>query len=233
MSNNLHNNHRKRVRARFMRDGNLDSFEPHQVLEMLLFYSVPRRDTNELAHKLLNEYGSLYTLMNAKSEDIMKRCKVSETTAVLISMIPYVCRKFLVSGLDTEKPLIDEFNIAYSYFEAVLAGQPFESFYMICLDLNKRLKRVVKISDGVSSCAPIYMEKVVSDALLYNSSFVIIGHNHPSGTKKPSSADVQVTTQIISAFTPLNIKVLDHIIVCGGDSFSFAKKGLCGVTYRQ
>ena len=73
MSQNLHANHRKRVRARFIKDGNLDNFEEHQILELLLFYSVPRRDTNELAHKLLIEYGSLYNLMNARPEEIEKR----------------------------------------------------------------------------------------------------------------------------------------------------------------
>ena len=233
MTKNLHTNHRKRVRARFIKDSNLDSFEPHQVLELLLFYAVPRRDTNELAHRLLNEYGSLYTLMNAKPEDICKRCKVSEPTAVLISMIPHVCRKFLSSALDKENnTCINSFNVAYSYFEAILAGQPFESFYMLCLDLNKRLKKTVKISDGTTSSSPVYMEKVVGAALLYNSSFVIIGHNHPNGNKKPSSADVQVTSQISNALLHVNIKVLDHIIICGDDCFSFAKKGLCNLGYQ-
>ncbi|WP_291953386.1 JAB domain-containing protein [Campylobacter sp.] len=232
MNKNLHNNHRQRVRARFIRDGSLDSFEEHQVLEMLLFYAVPRKDTNELAHKLINEYGNLFTLMNAKPEDIMKRCKISETTAVLISMIPYLCRKFLSSGLNTDKPIIDNFNMAKSYFEAALAGQCFESFYMICLDLNKKLKKVVKISDGISNSAPIYMEKIVGDALLYNTSFLIVGHNHPSGTMKPSSADLNVTMKIISACKAINITVLDHIIICGEDAFSFAKKGLCGLSYK-
>lgn len=232
MNKNLHNNHRQRVRARFIREGDLDTFEEHQVLEMLLFYAIPRKDTNELAHKLINEYGNLFTLMNAKPQDIMKRCKVSETTAVLISMIPYVCRKFLSSGLNSENPIIDNFNIAKSYFEAVLAGKRFESFYMICLDLNKRLKKVVKISDGVSNSAPIYIEKVVEDALLHNSAFIIVGHNHPSGTMKPSGSDLEVTMKIISACNHINITVLDHIIICGEEAFSFAKKGFCGLSYK-
>lgn len=233
MSKNLHTDHRKRVRARFIKDGNLDSFEEHQVLELLLFYAIPRRDTNEIAHKLLNEFGSLFTLMNTKPEEIMNRCKLSESTAVLITMIPFICRKFLTSGLNSsEYPYILDFNTARSYFEAVLIGQAFESFYMLCLDLNKKLKKVVKISDGNSNSAPIYIEKVVSDALLYNSSFVILGHNHPSGTIKPSNADLEVTLKIINAFNFINIKVLDHIIICGEQSFSFAQKGLCGLKYK-
>lgn len=232
MTKNLHTNHRQRVRDRFIRENGLDSFEPHQVLELLLFYAVPRRDTNELAHRLINEYGSLHALLNARPEDIEKRCKVSETTAVLISMIPHICRKFLKSSITNENICIDNLDIAYKYFQATLAGQPFESFYMLCLDLNKKLKKLVKISDGNSNSSPIYMEKVVGDALLHNSSFIIIGHNHPNGNKNPSTADVQATTQILNALSFVNIKLLDHIIVCGDSYFSFSRKNLCNLNYK-
>ena len=231
MTKNLHANHRKRVRARFIKDGDLDSFEPHQVLELLLFYAIPRRDTNELAHKLLNEYGSLYTLMNAKPEDIVKRCKVSETTAVLITMIPYVYRKFLTSGLIKEKKIIDSFDKAYKYFESELTGRPYECFFMLCLDMNKRAKKMLQISEGAVNSTPIYMDRIVSDAILYNSSFVIIGHNHPSGNKKPSNADTEVTMRIRNALEHVGIQVLDHIIICGDDYFSYAKNNFCHLKY--
>ena len=233
MSQNLHANHRKRVRARFIKDGNLDNFEEHQILELLLFYSVLRRDTNELAHKLLIEYGSLYNLMNARPEEIEKRCKVSQTTAVLISMIPHLCRRFLGSALDNNNLEINSFNIAYEHLKSLLVGKQFESFYMLCLNLNKKLIKSVKISDGVTSSTPVYMEKIVADALLFNSSFIIIGHNHPNGNNRPSNADVEVTMKIVNALSHVNIKVLDHIIICGTeDSFSFAKKGLCNLSYN-
>ncbi len=231
MSNDLHKNHRKRVRERFKKDNDLDSFEEHQVLELLLFYAIPRRDTNELAHKMINEFGSLYNLMNANPDEIEKRCKVSEQTSVLITMIPHICRKFLLSKINSENIVINSFSIAKNYLEALLAGKPFESFYMMCLDMNKRLKKVVKISDGNSNSSPIYMEKVVGDAILYKSSFVIIGHNHPSGNQNPSNADLEVTRQIVNALLYVNIKVLDHIIICGETNFSFAKKNLCNLKY--
>lgn len=233
MSKNLHANHRSRVRARFIKEGSLDSFEQHQVLELLLFYAVPRRDTNELAHKLLNEYGSLYTLMNSKPEDIVKRCKVSENTAVLISMIPDLARRFLNSAWEGERPTLNNYSSVARYFESLLVGKVNESFYMLCLDLNKKLKKAIKISDGTTNSAPIYIEKVVSDALLHNSNFVIIGHNHPNGVPKPSSSDIMVTDRIVSAFEPLGIKVLDHIIICSNGNYSFAQKGLCHLNYNK
>nr|WP_317358793.1 JAB domain-containing protein [uncultured Tyzzerella sp.] len=231
MTKNLHANHRKRVRARFINEGSLDNFEEHQILELLLFYAVPRRDTNELAHRLIIEYGNLYNLMNAKPEDIIKRCKVSETTAVLISMLPYVFRRFLNSNFNVKGPKIDSFNSAYKYLKSLLVGKTFESFYMLCLNINKELVKEVKISDGVTNSTVVYMEKVVGDALLFNSSFVIIGHNHPNGNNKPSNADVEVTMKIRNALEYVNIKVLDHIIICNDDYFSFAKKDLCNLSY--
>lgn len=232
MTKNLHANHRQRVRTRYIKDGNLDSFEPHQVLELLLFYAVPRRDTNELAHKILNEYGSLYTLMNAKPEDIIKRCKVSETTAVLITMIPYIYRKYLNSGLIKDNKVINKFEIARSYFESELTGRPLECFFMLCLDINKRPKKMLQISEGSVSSTPVYMDKIVGDAILYNASFVIIGHNHPNGNKKPSSADTEVTMRIRSALEHVGIQVLDHIIICGKDYFSYAENKLCNLKYH-
>lgn len=228
---NLHKDHRQRVRKRFINEGSLDNFEYHQILELLLFFTVPRRDTNEIAHKMINQYGSFYNLLNAKPEDIMKRCKVSETTAVLVSMIPHISRKYLNSKWDTDDVVICNLSIAAEYFNSLLAGQPFESFYMLCMDINKKLLRSVKISDGNVDSSHIYIEKVVEMAMLYNSSFAIIGHNHPSGTLKPSGADVAATEKIKAALSMVNIVLLDHVVVCGEKYFSFAQKNLCNLKY--
>lgn len=229
----IHKDHRKRVRARFIKDGNLDSFEYHQVLELLLFYAVPRKDTNELAHQLLNEYDSFHELLNAKPEELMKRCGLTEPAAVLITMIPHIARKYLGSlWVSDNSNVIASLSVASQYFDSILQGQPFESFYMLCLDNNKRLKKCVKISDGNSNSSPIYIEQIVSSALLHNAVFVIIGHNHPGGTLKPSSADINITNKIKNAFEPLGIVVLDHIIVCGEENYSFARNKICGLKYN-
>lgn len=230
MEENLHKFHRQRVRARFIKDGNLDSFEYHQILELLLFYSVPRKDTNELAHKMLNEYGSFHNLLNAKPEDIMKRCKVSEATAVLLSMIPHLTRRYLNSTWD-KNVLINSVSIAGEYFYSLLAGQPYESFYMLCLDINKHLIKAVRISEGNVDNSQIYVEKVIDYALLHKTCFAIIGHNHPGGNLKPSSADLGATDKIYTALATINVVLLDHVIVSEENIFSFAKKKLCNLKY--
>lgn len=229
----IHKDHRKRVRARFIKDGNLDNFEYHQVLELLLFYAVPRKDTNELAHQLLHEYGSFHALLNAKPEELMNRCNLSEPAAVLITMIPHIARKYLSSLWTKENSnVISNLSVASQYFDSILQGKPYESFYMLCLDANKRLKKCVKISDGNSNESPVYVEQVVSDALLHKAVFVIIGHNHPGGTLKPSAADITITNKIKNALEPLGIIMLDHIIVCGEENYSFARNKICGLKYN-
>lgn len=228
---NLHANHRNRVRQRFIREQSFENFEEHQVLELLLFYSIPRRDTNELAHKMLNEYGSLYNLMNSSPQNIMKRCNVSEVTAVSISIIPSLTRKFLSSGIANDAPIINSIERTHKHFEALMLGQPFESFYMICLDLNYRVTRKAKISDGTNRKTAVHMDKLIENALMYNTSFVIVGHNHPAGNKNPSSSDLDATMQIKNALQYINVRLLDHIIICGSGFYSFASSNSCGLSY--
>lgn len=227
---NIHIDHRKRVRERFIKEGSLDSFEYHQIIELLLFFTIPRRDTNVIAHKLLDEYGSFHNLLNAKPEDLMKRCNLSQPTAVLISMIPYLSRKYLNSRWD-KNVVIDNSIIASEYFGSLLLGQPFESFYMLYLDTRKRLNKSVKISEGNNRESYIYVDKIVDYALLYKACFVVMGHNHPSGTLKPSPADVNATKKVIEALEIINVRLLDHIIVCGEKNYSFADRKLLHLAY--
>ncbi len=231
MSDNVHGGHRQRVRNRFLKDGNLDSFEYHQILEFLLFFTIPRRDTNVLAHKMLEEYGSFYNLLESRPEDIVKRCKVPETTAILLSMLPHLFRRYLNSRWDRNVK-IDCVKIAYEYLKARLIGQYYESFFMLCLDGQKRLNNVVKISDGNLNQSHIYVDRVVEKALLYKSIFVVVGHNHPSGNMKPSAQDVKATEKIRDALKSINVLLVDHIIVCDDNYYSFAEKQLCNLRYE-
>ena len=102
---------------------------------------------------------------------------------------------------------------------------------MLCLDINKRLVRDIKVSDGNVSQSYIYIDRVVETALRYKSSFVIIGHNHPAGSIKPSAPDVNATTKIKEALEHVNISLIDHIIICDDKYFSFAEKELCNLKY--
>lgn len=129
----MHEGHRKRVKDRFLSEG-LDAFEDHQVLELLLFYCIPRRDTNELAHRMIKEFGSLAGLFEAEPKDISKRCGVSENTAILVSLVPSLARRYFKARWG-EKPKLDLSSKAGDYAISLSQGGPtrhFMSCALIC-----------------------------------------------------------------------------------------------------
>lgn len=224
MADKLHEGHRARVRKRFLTEG-LDSFCDYQVLELLLFYAIPMRDTNELAHKLLNEFGSLHGLLEADPRDICVRCGVSENTAVLLTMLPQISRKYLNEKWG-EKPLINSSVSAGEYAVSLFVGRTYEAFYVLCLDAQNRLNYSALVHEGTINEAPVYPRLIVETALRHQANAVILAHNHPGGSLKPSNADIDVTKKISAALSAISIKVVDHIIVAGDKYFSFAEKGL-------
>ncbi len=224
MEKKVHEGHRQRVRSRYLTEG-LDGFEDHQVLEMLLFYCIPIRDTNELAHKMIREYGSLANLLEADPKDICKRCGVNENTAILISCIPSLARRYFKAKWG-EKPVLNSSSLAGEYAVSLFAGRTYEAFYVICLDAQSRVNSAALVHEGTINEAPVYPRLIVEAALRHQANSVILSHNHPGGSLQPSKADIEVTKRIKAALEAISIKVVDHIIV-GGDKFtSFAEKGL-------
>ena len=224
MTSNVHQGHRLRVKERFLNEG-LDSFSDHQILELLLFYCIPMKDTNDLSHALIQEFGTLDKLLEANPKDISQRCKVSENTSILISMIPQLTRRYLKlkSG---EKPMLNSSTKAGDYAVALLTGRVYEGFYVICLDSQNRVNHAELVHEGTINEAPVYPRLIVETALRHRANSIILAHNHPGGTLQPSLADVEITKKIIVALEPISIKVIDHIIVAGDSYYSFAEKGL-------
>lgn len=224
MSKDIHAGHRQRVKERYMLEG-LDAFEDHEVLELLLFYSVPRKDTNELAHRMIKEFGSLAGLFEADAKDIARRCQLSEHTAILVSLIPSLSRRYFL-GKWGDKPLVNSTSKAGEYAVSLLAGRVYEVFYVICLDTQNRINHADLIHEGTINEAAVYPRLIVETALRHQASSVILAHNHPGGSLRPSAADINVTKRIVTALESISIKVLDHIIVAGDRYTSFAEKGL-------
>lgn len=224
MAEKLHDGHRCRVKNRFLTEG-LDNFKDYQALELLLFYAIPMRDTNELAHKLIKEFGSLHGLLEADPRDICARCGVSENTAVLLTMIPQLSRKYL-SEKWGEKPVINSSVKAGEYAVSLFVGRTYEVFYVLCLDSQNKINYSALVHEGTINEAPVYPRLIVETALRHQANSVILAHNHPGGSLKPSSADLDVTRKISDALGAISIKVIDHIIVAGDKYFSLAEKGL-------
>lgn len=224
MEKKLHEGHRKRVKDRYLAEG-LDAFEDHQVLELLLFFSIPMRDTNELSHKMLAEFGSLAGLFEADPKDICKRCKVSENTAILVSLIPSLARRYF-KGKWGDKPMLNNTTKAGQYCLSLFTGRTYEAFFIICLDSQNRVNYAALVHEGTINEAPVYPRLIVEAALRHQANSLILAHNHPGGSLQPSNADIEVTGKIVAAAEAISIKVVDHIIVAGDRYFSFAEKGL-------
>lgn len=224
MDKNLHEGHRQRVKTRYLAEG-LDAFEDHQVLEMLLFFCIPMKDTNELAHKMIQEFGSLAGLFEANPKEISRRCGVSENTAILVSLAPPLARRYF-KGKWGDKPNLNSSSKAGEYAASLFAGRTYEAFFVICLDTQNRVNYAALVHEGTLNEVPVYPRLIVELVLRHQANSVILAHNHPSGTMNPSNEDIEITRTIISALEPISVKVLDHIIVVGDKYMSFKQRNL-------
>ncbi|HHU90048.1 MAG TPA: DNA repair protein RadC [Clostridiaceae bacterium] len=221
---NLHKGHRSRVKKRYMDEG-LDNFSDHEVVELLLFYSIPRQDTNALAHRMIKEFGTLHDLFEAHPRDIERRCKVSMSTAILISMVAPLSRLYLKQKWGN-RPVVNSSAIAGNYALSLFAGRVYECFYVICLNSQNCVNHSALVHEGTINEAPVYPRIIVETALRHKANSIILAHNHPGGSLKASNADIDATRKICQALKTISINVVDHIIVAGDRYLSFAEQGL-------
>jgi len=215
---NLHKHHRHKLRSRYINEG-IDNFEDHQILELLLFYAYPMIDTNPIAHRMISDYGSLPNLLEANPIDIMQKCKVTENVATLVSLISQLSRWYFKQRW-TGRVLLNTTEKLAEYAVAICAGRTVECFFIICLDSQKRHINTEKISEGIINETVIFVREIVQAALRNNCTAVVLVHNHPGGTTKPSNEDIESTKQIQSALEMVGVDVNDHIIVSGFKYFS-------------
>ncbi|MBO5333023.1 MAG: DNA repair protein RadC [Clostridia bacterium] len=222
---NIHEGHRERIRQRFLKEG-LDSFQPHNVLELLLFYCIPIKDTNKVAHSLINHFGSLSSVFDASFEDLCKVNGIGEKSATLIKLMPELFRKYEVDKVNNEDAVLNTCELVAGYVSKYFKGVTEERLYLLCLDSAFRVLCFEQISTGTVNVAPVNNRKIVELAYRYNASNIILVHNHPSGVVAPSKADVNATVSMIELFKSLGIKLNDHMIIGNGeDFFSFRRSG--------
>lgn len=226
MNKKEHEGRRARVRERFMNEG-LEHFEEHEALELLLYYAIPCKDTNLLAHKLITEFGNLAAVLEASPEELMNRMKIGKNTAVLISMIPELCQKYMVSRWG-DKVLLNTVERAGEYAISLFAGKTREEMYLICLNNANRVLSVKAMATGTVNEAQIYPRNIVETVINVNATSVILSHNHPGGTLEFSQQDKSTTTQIEYLLQAIGVRLLDHIIVAGKKYLSMAENGLLG-----
>ena len=220
----IHDGHRERLRVNFIENG-LDGFNELNSLELLLFYAIPRRDTNELAHRLLDRFGSLNGVFDASFYELMEVDGIGENAASLITLIPEIMRKSRISEVSDTK-VITSSAAAGKYLVPRFLYQKIEILLLLCLDSQKRIISCVEVNRGVVNTVDANARRIVEMALKYRASSVIIAHNHPDGVAIPSREDDGTTQLIGRALASVGITLADHIIVAGESYASYADSGM-------
>ena len=208
---NVHKDHRERMKSRFL-SGGLDGFDPHNVLELLLFYSIPQRDTNVIAHRLIDKFGSLSAVFDATYEELISVDGISEHSATLIKLIPALLNRYSADK-NREKLNVSSLDKAGEYLVNRYAGIDVETVFLMLLDNKNDLIDCVKIHEGSVNSSAITTRVLVETALYKRASSVILAHNHPRGIALPSSDDLFTTRTVKNAFDAVGVDMLAHIIV--------------------
>ncbi len=193
----------------------------HNILELLLFYSIPRKDTNEIAHRLISEFGSLTRVFDATYEQLLEVEGVGESSALLLSMIPRICGSY-IEGKSTGKINLSDPIDAQNFVKDKFYGRKTEVFYLICLDSLGNLINYTKLGEGTPGTVLVDKRNLMQTAFRNDAEKVILAHNHPKGIAAPSRDDLELTNEFSSLLSSVGIKVVDHIIVAGNDTISLA-----------
>lgn len=217
----LNDGHRERLRRRFSKEG-LDHFEPHEVLELLLFYAIPRANVNHIGHRLINRFGSLSGVFNAKYEELLTVEGIGEQAALLLKMVPSVCRRYLLSNIQ-DKGIVPLSNsaLAHEYAAPHFIGRTVETLYVICLNNSGVPVECCYISEGTINATQVDMRKIVEAVVRNNAVAAILCHNHPDGLARPSPEDIAVTRKASEILESIGVVLLDHLILVDGDFVSF------------
>ena len=219
----IHDGHREKMRRRFL-SGGLEHFADHEALELLLFYAIPRWDTNPIAHALMNRYGSLSAVLSAPVEDLQKVEGIGQSAAILLKLAPQICHKARLAE-NAQETVLNSSERAGTYLLNRYTGKKRELVYQLCLDQKGKLLSCKLLGEGGVSAAAVDIRQVVENAILTSASAVILSHNHPSGIALPSSEDYAVTDRVKAALATIGVTLADHIIVADGDYVSMADSG--------
>lgn len=220
----VHDGHRERVKSRF-REAGANAFDDHNLLELLLFYAVPRRDTNELAHELINRFGTYSAVLEASIDELMTVDGIGESAAVLIKLVPEMNKRYMHRN-NADDSAISTSSAAGKYFLAKFAYETVEVAYAMFLDSKNRIISCREISRGVVNGTNISVRAIAEQALACKATSVIIAHNHPDGVPVPSAEDELTTQKIKVALSTVGIRLTDHIVVSGEQYVSFVDYGL-------
>ena len=213
-----HTGHRERMKAEFLARG-LEGWPDHRVVELLLFYTIPQGDVNDLAHELVERFGSLAGVLDASVEELKKVKGVGDHTAVFLRMLPAVLGRY--QGARTRlSAIINSPEEAYAWLEPYFFGARNEMVYVLCLDGKRQVLGVRKVAEGSIELAEVNTRRIAEEAIGLRAAQIYVAHNHVSNLAIPSQADWLTTDTLRGALRPIGIELIDHLVFVDGDMVS-------------
>ena len=219
----IHDGHRQRLKDRFLREG-LDGFTDIQVLELLLFYVVPRKDTNPIAHDLLDRFGSLARVLDAPVIRLTEVNGISENGATFLKLVREIERRYALS--QGEEIILNTIEDCCEYLTRFFKSKCNETVFLLSLDAKLKLLSCREVGEGSVNYASVPIRRVVEMALDDGATSVILAHNHPSGIAIPSNDDIQTTRRLAMALSTVEIQLADHIVVAEDEYVSMVQSGI-------
>ncbi len=220
----MHEGHRNRLRDKFLLGG-IDNFEDHEVLELLLFYAIPRRNTNDIAHKLLQKFGSLDAVFDSPINLLKTVDGVGESAAIFIKIISNITRLYVERKYVNCKNVLSVHEMNDKLMMKFIGRQE-ETLAIMLLDAKGKILYEGVVNKGTVNAVDIYMRKIIELIVLYSASAIILAHNHPSGLAVPSKDDIETTLGINSILKSMKVHLVDHIVVADGDYVSMKDCGM-------
>ena len=219
---NIHEGHRARMRKRFRETG-FDGFNDHEILEMILYYICPRKNTNDIAHQLIDKFGSFAGVLDAEYDDLINMKNISENAAILFKIITKTLPAYYNSRSDGIQ--FDSIEKIMRMFERYFVGLNHEEMRMACFDNNFRMLSNILVSSGTQYSANISVRTNIKEVLRTNASSAVICHNHPHCDTTASAEDKNATKQISHILKMINVELIDHIIVTEERTYSLRQYG--------
>ena len=213
-----HEGHRQRMRTRVEQYG-LESLAPHEALEYLLYITNARRDTNGIAHDLIDRFGDFAAVLEASEEELCTVEGVGPSTARMLHLLPQISRDYGCSRTSTTRCIKTTEQMG-SYLMAKFAWSDYERAMLVSLDSRKRVRAAVWLREGTSDRVSLDIKNVVAAAIKGGTDAVVLCHNHPNGVALPSLEDMDATGSIARALGLVNVHLLDHFILTDTEYFS-------------
>ena len=214
----VHEGHRQRLKERFVTDGG-EHFRDHELLELLLTFAIPRKDTNALAHELIRHFGSLHGVFEANIEDLKQVDGIGDHAAVLLALIRPV-ENALIRSRGGDRITLNRMDALKRYCVSLYRETQNERFFVLSLDSRLKLIHADEAAMGTPDQVSVFPRTVISLLIRRGATGCVLSHNHPAGTAVPSEEDISLTETLRGLMTPLGIRLYDHILVADGAGYS-------------